>query len=55
MQKINKFLITITRLEQLHNIKKENKNKCAKRIKIERLRALDPFEIKLNKKKLINY
>ena len=44
--KIN-FLITITKLEQLHNIRKEiNKNKCAKRIKVERSRALDPFEIK---------
>ena len=46
MRKV-KDLITITWLEQLHNIRKENKNKCAKELKIERSRALDPFE-KLN-------
>lgn len=54
MRKINKFLITITRLEQLHNIyKKKIRTNVRKEIRIEYSRALDPLK-KLNEIKKIN-
>ena len=40
-------LITITSLEQLHNIREEKRTTCG-RIKVRVSEGFDPFEIKLN-------
>ena len=44
MRKVNKFLITITKLGQLHNIKKKHKNKRAKRNWNRMFEGVGPFK-----------
>ena len=48
MRKV-KNLITVTSLEQLHNIRKEKRITC-ERIKVRTSEGFDPFEIKLKLK-----